>query len=207
MRLRRRALKAGIELGTKNEAVIGTEAKKQFPHNIDTFFARASILATLLRSQLALPLLYPLNRRGATPQDALRLARNTPWDDDPATLVYGLSQIAPAVSALSRISSLMDVTFASHHIKARSHEAKNSSPVTFACASKLPQTRNAADYRSASGPHRYAQKRRTLTSSYDSIHRLRHRIWDQRQPHREAQTVHFGWRTPGPRPKLAPRPR
>lgn len=171
---------------------------------LETFFARASVLATLLRSQLALPLLYPLNTRGTTPADALHLSRNTPWDDDPNTLAYGLSQVAPAVTSLAHMASIMQIALASSYLRNRHSALKNTNPMVGACASSLPAVRNSSDYRSFYGPHR---TKRPATAECNAIHRLRHRVWTQRQPFREAQTAHLGWRASQPPPKLSPRPR
>ncbi|CEM14672.1 unnamed protein product [Vitrella brassicaformis CCMP3155] len=86
------------------------------PERLRTFFARASVVAHLLRSRLALPLLYPLNTQSfANQPDKHNPIASARWDAK--TVARTLSHMTPAIIGMSRMVHLLKAGHALAHYR------------------------------------------------------------------------------------------
>eukprot|EP00922_Rhytidocystis_sp_ex-Travisia-forbesii_P008836 GHVS01012921.1.p1 GENE.GHVS01012921.1~~GHVS01012921.1.p1 ORF type:complete len:253 (-),score=56.12 GHVS01012921.1:355-1113(-) len=84
-------------------------------NRLGSFFARCSLLSTLLQSRLALPLLYPLNPRAATDSMSLPPLSSNRWDRHAVS--QSLGHVTPAIIALTKFTKLLKAGHALSHYK------------------------------------------------------------------------------------------
>lgn len=177
----------------KKQIAQNHSANNQIPLKFNSFFARVSLLSNLLQSQLATPLLYPLNSRSLG-GDGIRLSQmnNPKWDK--ATLTYGLAQVAPAISGLSRIATVLRAGHALRHFRGRSAKMVSQNRTRTIDSSSTNMFNN----------NSYPKQKlsRVIKAEIEGLHLSKPQIWRMRRPLYESETVHLGWRASGPPPFL-----
>lgn len=188
-----RGVRKEIEDGARTTTLLGHSQQKSSHAMLDhlnSFFARASILTNLLQSQVAVPLLYPLNSRSIG-GDGIRLSNNqsvAKWDK--STLTLGLSQVAPAVTGLSKVATVLRAGHALRYFKGSQVKSLNKTRIVD--ASRLPQFNV--------NWHPRAKVSQMIKAETDSLHLAKKQVWIMRRPLFESETTFMGWRKHAPPP-------
>lgn len=178
---------------------------------LDSLFARATVLATLLHSRLSLPLLYPLNERAICSPLQVPSVAGAKWDK--IALAQGLGYVTPCVVAMTRLTGLLKAAHALSNYSGgrmrRTHRAAMAAAVQQRSRLKslgrgsryqagrvnkdllhLKPTHNDVDGRNRRAIWSAGRMARGVTKQ----HFLRQQYWRMLQPGNELKTRHLCWR-------------